>query len=106
MAARKLLHFSATSASCRTSLLRPSLPSSSTNLLGGVRVGEGLGSSSSSPSRRLANSRAFSRIPVELGGAMTLMPMHSATATALLTSLLCLSSRSWGCLSEGFATPL
>ncbi|XVE85063.1 hypothetical protein DITRI_Ditri17bG0062300 [Diplodiscus trichospermus] len=47
-----------------------------------------------------------SRLPVELGGAVTLMPLHSATASALFTSLLSLHNQSWGCLSEGFATPL
>ncbi|CAI0434728.1 unnamed protein product [Linum tenue] len=60
--------------------------------------------SSSSP---LSHPRlAFSRLPVELGGALTLMPLHSATSSALFTSLLSLHSQSWGCLSEGFATPL
>ncbi|CAN0924012.1 hypothetical protein LINGRAHAP2_LOCUS33904 [Linum grandiflorum] len=49
---------------------------------------------------------AFSRLPVELGGALSLMPLHNATSSALLTSLLSLHSQSWGCLSEGFATPL
>ena len=29
------------------------------------------------------------------------MPLHSVTASALLTSLLSLSNQSWGCLSEG-----
>ncbi|XWS22590.1 hypothetical protein CRYUN_Cryun29cG0049500 [Craigia yunnanensis] len=47
-----------------------------------------------------------SRLPVELGGAVTLMPLHSTTASALFTSLLSLHNQSWGCLSEGFATPL
>ncbi|KAG2322328.1 hypothetical protein Bca52824_015541 [Brassica carinata] len=63
------------------------------------------GSSSSSRSslRRLTSSR----IPVELSAAgMSLIPLHSVTASALLTSLLSLSNQSWGCLSEGFATTL
>ncbi|KAE8704962.1 putative Desacetoxyvindoline 4-hydroxylase [Hibiscus syriacus] len=47
-----------------------------------------------------------SRLPVELGGAVSLIPLHSATASALFTSLLSLHNQSWGCLSEGFATPL
>ncbi|KAE8722644.1 putative Desacetoxyvindoline 4-hydroxylase [Hibiscus syriacus] len=46
------------------------------------------------------------RLPLELGGAVTLMPLHSVTASALFTSLLSLHNQSWGCLSEGFATPL
>lgn len=41
------------------------------------------------------------RLPVELGGMLTVMPLHSITASALFTSLLSLSSHSWGCLSEG-----
>ncbi|KAF2952191.1 hypothetical protein DAI22_01g317600 [Oryza sativa Japonica Group] len=50
---------------------------------------------------------AISRVPVEaLGGAHGLMPLHSATASALLTSMLGLKPGSWGWLSEGFATPL
>ncbi|KAK9027686.1 hypothetical protein V6N11_067509 [Hibiscus sabdariffa] len=40
------------------------------------------------------------RLPVELGGAVTLIPLHSATASALFTSLLSLHNQSWGCLSE------
>ncbi|XP_050204620.1 protein NUCLEAR FUSION DEFECTIVE 6, mitochondrial [Mercurialis annua] len=46
------------------------------------------------------------RLPLELGAAQSLLPMHSVTASALLTSLLSLHNHSWGCLSEGFATPL
>lgn len=38
---------------------------------------------------------------MEMGGAVTLMPLHSATASALFTSLLSLHNQSWGCLSEG-----
>ncbi|XP_062110301.1 protein NUCLEAR FUSION DEFECTIVE 6, mitochondrial [Humulus lupulus] len=47
-----------------------------------------------------------SRLPVELAGLQSLMPLHSATASALSTSLLSLHNNKWGCLSEGFATPL
>ncbi|KAL6616033.1 hypothetical protein ACP70R_038303 [Stipagrostis hirtigluma subsp. patula] len=44
-----------------------------------------------------------SRVPVAaLGGVQgSLMPMHSATASALLTSMLGLKPGSWGWLSEG-----
>ncbi|KNA24953.1 hypothetical protein SOVF_011050 [Spinacia oleracea] len=61
-----------------------------------------------SPNPRFSPHKCFSssRIPVELGGAQSLMPLHSATASALFNSLLSLHSQSWGCLSEGFATPL
>ncbi|XP_021742520.1 protein NUCLEAR FUSION DEFECTIVE 6, chloroplastic/mitochondrial-like [Chenopodium quinoa] len=76
------------------------------------------GSNSSSRASKLpgftssSNPRSFqklftsSRIPVELGCAVSLMPLHSATASALFNSLLSLHAQSWGCLSEGFATPL
>ncbi|KAL1824594.1 hypothetical protein DCAR_0312671 [Daucus carota subsp. sativus] len=58
------------------------------------------------PSCRL-NPLFTSRIPVELsGGIESLMPFHSATASALLTSMLASKVGQWGTLSEGFATPL
>ncbi|KAG6483308.1 hypothetical protein ZIOFF_059952 [Zingiber officinale] len=41
------------------------------------------------------------RLPIELGCAQSLMPFHSATATALLTSMLSARSGSWTWLSEG-----
>lgn len=44
---------------------------------------------------------AIFRLPVELAGAQSLIPLHSATASALFTSLLSLHNNSWGCLSEG-----
>ncbi|KAL7135789.1 hypothetical protein ABFS83_11G122200 [Erythranthe nasuta] len=48
-----------------------------------------------------------SRLPVELGcGGESLMPLHSATASALLNSMLSSKVGQWGSLSEGFATPL
>ncbi|CAL9052677.1 protein NUCLEAR FUSION DEFECTIVE 6, mitochondrial-like [Musa acuminata AAA Group] len=69
--------------------------------------------SSSSPSvrafARLPRGRlpfGISRSPVELGCAQSLMPFHSATATALLTSMLSTRPGGWTWLSEGFATPL
>ncbi|KAE8023453.1 hypothetical protein FH972_009144 [Carpinus fangiana] len=51
--------------------------------------------------------RMFSRLPVELTGVQqSLMPLHSVTASALFASLLSVQNNNWGCLSEGFATPL
>ncbi|KHN12103.1 Putative polygalacturonase non-catalytic subunit JP650 [Glycine soja] len=45
------------------------------------------------------------RLPVLLVGAqVSLTPLHSATASAMFTSLLSLHNTNWGCLSEG--TPL
>ncbi|XP_020105376.1 protein NUCLEAR FUSION DEFECTIVE 6, chloroplastic/mitochondrial-like [Ananas comosus] len=48
----------------------------------------------------------ISRLPVELGCAQSLMPLHSITASALLTSMLSMKPGGWAWLSEGFATPL
>ncbi|XP_074571917.1 protein NUCLEAR FUSION DEFECTIVE 6, mitochondrial-like [Curcuma longa] len=48
----------------------------------------------------------ISRLPIELGCAQSLMPFHSATATALLTSMLSARSGSWTWLSEEFARTL
>ncbi|OVA07600.1 hypothetical protein BVC80_8965g30 [Macleaya cordata] len=42
----------------------------------------------------------FSRLPVELSCGQSLMPLHSVTASALLTSMLSLKSGNWGWLSE------
>ncbi|CAL9036903.1 unnamed protein product [Musa banksii] len=43
----------------------------------------------------------FRRSAVELGCAQSLMPFHSVTATALLTSMLSARPGSWTWLSEG-----
>ncbi|XP_059670165.1 protein NUCLEAR FUSION DEFECTIVE 6, mitochondrial-like [Cornus florida] len=69
----------------------------------------GLAPTKPTPSSRLSgqnHSFFFSRLPVELGCAESLMPLHSATASALLTSMLSSKVGQWGTLSEGFATPL
>ncbi|KAG6382566.1 hypothetical protein SASPL_157761 [Salvia splendens] len=50
-----------------------------------------------SPLRRLSLSRA----PSELGGVASLLPLHSAVATARMTSCLSSSSRSCRALSQG-----
>ncbi|KAL2539064.1 hypothetical protein Adt_00042 [Abeliophyllum distichum] len=47
-----------------------------------------------------------SRLPVELSCGESLMPLHSVTASALLKSMLSSKVGQWGCVSEGFATPL
>ncbi|KAH7658713.1 hypothetical protein IHE45_17G107900 [Dioscorea alata] len=43
----------------------------------------------------------IARLPVELACAQSLMPYHSATASALLNSMLSSKSGNWGWLSEG-----
>ncbi|KAK1441224.1 hypothetical protein QVD17_07067 [Tagetes erecta] len=52
------------------------------------------------------NPSFLSRLPVELAGMQSLMPLHSVTASALLKSMLSSKVGQWGSLSEGFATPL
>ncbi|XP_010415711.1 PREDICTED: protein NUCLEAR FUSION DEFECTIVE 6, chloroplastic/mitochondrial-like [Camelina sativa] len=66
----------------------------------------GNGSSSSSSARPSLRRLTFSRVPVELSAGVSLVPLHSVTASALLTSLLSLSNQNWSCLSEGFASTL
>lgn len=44
------------------------------------------------------------RVPVEMSAGVSLIPLHSVTASALLTSLLSLSNQNWSCLSEGMPT--
>ncbi|XP_071701704.1 protein NUCLEAR FUSION DEFECTIVE 6, mitochondrial-like [Rutidosis leptorrhynchoides] len=61
------------------------------------------------PSSRFSSRRKpifSSREPVELSCAQSLMPLHSATASSLLKSMLSSKVGQWGTLSEGFATPL
>ncbi|CAI0418098.1 unnamed protein product, partial [Linum tenue] len=54
-------------------------------------------SSSATPIRRFS----ISRIPSELGCAASLLPLHSAVATARMTSCLSTTSRSGRALSQG-----
>ncbi|CAN6482845.1 unnamed protein product [Victoria cruziana] len=89
------------SAACVRRVVRSSLGSSSCRVLNGARS---TGMSSSSPSvarfsllRRQSN---ISRLPRVLGPVSSLMPLHTATATALMTSMLSVKSRNWGWLSE------
>ncbi|KAJ8451638.1 hypothetical protein Cgig2_018272 [Carnegiea gigantea] len=56
---------------------------------------------SSAPRFSLQKLFNSSRLPLALGCADSLMPLHSATASALFTSMLSLHSQRWGCLSEG-----
>ncbi|CAH8297528.1 unnamed protein product [Eruca vesicaria subsp. sativa] len=80
--------------------------SSAAPKLGNFAFENGSSSSRSSLRRLTSSSVLCCRIPVELSAGMSLIPLHSVTASALLTSLLSLSNQSWGCLSEGFATTL
>ncbi|KAI3714637.1 hypothetical protein L6452_21595 [Arctium lappa] len=51
-------------------------------------------------------SRRFSRLPVELSALITMMPLHSAIASACLKSGLSLDSESWGLVPQGISMPL
>ncbi|XP_020217802.1 uncharacterized protein LOC109801200 [Cajanus cajan] len=98
--ARKTLQIA--SSSTRTLLSRRSSPPSVSSSY--ATKLNGFASSSSSSQKRALS---FSRFPVQLAGAhVSLTPLHSVTASALFTSLLSLHNANWGCLSEGFATPL
>ncbi|KAK1313500.1 hypothetical protein QJS10_CPA06g01535 [Acorus calamus] len=68
-----------------------------------------LASPKASPFIRLSKRKLplnISRLPVELGCVQSLMPLHSATASVLLNSMLSSKPGSWGWLSEGISTPL
>ncbi|XP_028754387.1 uncharacterized protein LOC114713886 [Neltuma alba] len=101
---RKSLQLASASARAHLSRRSSSAFTSDASKLGG------LGSCRASSASRVAAQRrslSFSWLPKQLAGAqVSLMPLHSATSTALFTSLLSLHSNKWGCLSEGFATPL
>ncbi|KAG8635877.1 uncharacterized protein LOC122722058 [Manihot esculenta] len=47
-----------------------------------------------------------SRLPVELSCLMSMLPLHSTTASARLTSLLPIESPSWGLVPQGKSMPL
>ncbi|KAG6572036.1 hypothetical protein SDJN02_26611 [Cucurbita argyrosperma subsp. argyrosperma] len=56
-----------------------------------------------------SSSRGFisvSRIASSLASVDSLMPLHSAVASARLKSKIAVDSHCWSWLSEGFATPL
>ncbi|KAM1215057.1 hypothetical protein ACFX2I_011497 [Malus domestica] len=94
--ARRTLQFS--SASAKTILSRPPSSPFASNA---SKLTEFTSLKPASAPRLAAQKLKFSRLPVELGGAQSLIPLHSATASALFTSLLSLHNTSWGCLSEG-----
>uniref|UniRef100_A0ACD5W3H5 Uncharacterized protein n=1 Tax=Avena sativa TaxID=4498 RepID=A0ACD5W3H5_AVESA len=88
--------------------LRSASPSTLSRAFSRPAVAQSPGAATSALPRAASRRRlAISRVPVAaLGGVQGLMPLHSATASALLTSMLGLKPGSWGWLSEGFATPL
>ncbi|GAV82207.1 hypothetical protein CFOL_v3_25659 [Cephalotus follicularis] len=90
--AKSLLNNSSISSS---SSLQSALASKATKFIGLASLKKPI-----STSKLSAQRLTFSRLPVELGGVLSVMPLHSVTASALFTSLLSLSNTSWGCLSE------
>ncbi|XP_011093601.1 protein NUCLEAR FUSION DEFECTIVE 6, chloroplastic/mitochondrial [Sesamum indicum] len=59
--------------------------------------------SQSAVNRRLS---LISRLPVELSSLETMMPLHSAIASARLQSSLSLESQAWGLVPQGISMPL
>ncbi|GFY87183.1 hypothetical protein Acr_05g0008220 [Actinidia rufa] len=58
-----------------------------------------------SPASRHGRPLFSNRLPVELGCGESLMPLHSATASALLKSMLSSKVGQWGSLSEEWVEP-
>ncbi|KAF8407066.1 hypothetical protein HHK36_006191 [Tetracentron sinense] len=48
----------------------------------------------------------MSRLPVELSSLGSMMPLHSAIASARLISILSMESQSWGMIPQGISMPL
>ncbi|OVA09850.1 hypothetical protein BVC80_1753g52 [Macleaya cordata] len=93
--------FLSSTASAKTTFLNGCRSSSPSSSSGASKLG-GFASSAKPTSSRfsLPKSPFYSRLPAELGCAQSLMPLHSVTASALLTSKLSLKSGNWGWLSE------
>ncbi|KAF5943573.1 hypothetical protein HYC85_017650 [Camellia sinensis] len=98
--ARRL--FQRSTSSAKAFLSRKSRTQSPSNLSGLAP------SSNSAPPSRVSRHHLPSsppgthfRLPVELGCGESLMPLHSATASSLINSMLSSKVGQWGCLSEG-----
>ncbi|XP_010254069.1 PREDICTED: uncharacterized protein LOC104595162 [Nelumbo nucifera] len=48
----------------------------------------------------------ISRLPLELSSLLSMMPLHSAIASARLRSSLSIESQSWGLIPQGISMPL
>ncbi|KAL7260783.1 hypothetical protein ACSBR1_006448 [Camellia fascicularis] len=94
--ARRL--FQRSTSSAKAFLSRKSRTQSPSNL-GGLAPF----SNSAPPSRVSRRHHSFfsTRLPVELGCGESLMPLHSATASSVLNSVLSSKVGQWGCLSKG-----
>ncbi|KAF8390398.1 hypothetical protein HHK36_024924 [Tetracentron sinense] len=91
------------SASATTILSRYSRPSSSSSsIASGETMFGRFAFAKPTSSSRFSRQKLpfFSRLPVELGCVQSLMPLHSVTASSLLTSMLSMKAGNWGWLSE------
>ncbi|XP_050379155.1 protein NONRESPONDING TO OXYLIPINS 2, mitochondrial [Argentina anserina] len=50
--------------------------------------------------------RRISRLPLELSSVESMLPLHSAIASARLISSLPIDSQSWGLVPQGISMPL
>ncbi|XP_012452592.1 protein NONRESPONDING TO OXYLIPINS 2, mitochondrial isoform X2 [Gossypium raimondii] len=62
--------------------------------------------SSASSSSSVKRISGISRLPVELSCLISMMPLHSAVASARLRSFLAIESQSWGLIPQGISMPL
>ncbi|KAF5203134.1 hypothetical protein FRX31_007283 [Thalictrum thalictroides] len=99
--------FKSSSFSAKSAILTCSTTKSSVSSASNAAKFAGFASAKPNSIRNSRHKLSFSsRLPVELGAAQSLMPLHSATASALLTSMLSSKVGCWGWLSEEYATPL
>ncbi|KAL9443148.1 hypothetical protein AB3S75_016496 [Citrus x aurantiifolia] len=61
---------------------------------------------SSSPPQVSSSVKRVSRLPVELSCLISMLPSHSAIASARLQSLISTDSQSWGLVPQGISMPL
>ncbi|KAG7600595.1 hypothetical protein ISN44_As06g046820 [Arabidopsis suecica] len=61
---------------------------------------------SSSPSSATSRINQSFRLPVELSSCLSMLPLHSAIASARLISSLSVESKSWGLVPQGISMPL
>ncbi|RVW46470.1 hypothetical protein CK203_010963 [Vitis vinifera] len=100
--ARRFLQRS--SSTTRAYLSRNQRPPTSPSVVSAPSSLAGVASSQSTPAARFSRLKypsCSSRLPVELASTVSMMPLHSATASALLNSMLSSKVGSWGWLSEG-----
>ncbi|GKV44856.1 hypothetical protein SLEP1_g52000 [Rubroshorea leprosula] len=62
--------------------------------------------SSSQVSSSMKRISGISRLPVELSCLISMMPLHSAVASARLRSFLSIESQSWSLIPQGKSLPL